>query len=74
MQHNTLEYDNRFSFCIKINKKLSLAGVAQWIECYVVNRGLTGFIPCQGTCLGCGPLSRVGACERQPYTDISFLL
>ena len=26
----------------------------------------TSLIPCQGTCLGCGPGSWLGVCERQP--------
>ena len=31
------------------------AGVAQWIECRPANQSVTGSIPCQDTCLGCGP-------------------
>ena len=27
----------------------------QWIECWLVNRKVAGWIPSQGTCLGCGP-------------------
>ena len=41
-----------------ITKKISksvLAGVAQWIECQPANQRVTGSIPSQGTCLGCGP-------------------
>ena len=34
--------------------KLALAGVAQWIECWPANQRVTGLIPSQGTCLGCG--------------------
>ena len=34
---------------------LALAGVAQWIECGPANQRVTGPIPSQGTCLGCGP-------------------
>ena len=33
----------------------ALAGVAQWIECQPANQKVTGLIPSQGTCLGCGP-------------------
>ena len=33
-------------------KKMSLAGVAQWIECWPVNQRVSGSIPSQGTCLG----------------------
>ena len=36
-------------------KNFALAGVAQWIECWPANRKVTGSIPGQGTCLGCGP-------------------
>ena len=43
----------------------TLAGVAQWIECRSVNRKVTGLIPSQGTCLGCGPGLQLRACERQ---------
>ena len=37
-------------------KKLesTLAGVAQWIECWTVNQKVAGLIPNQGSCLGCG--------------------
>ena len=31
----------------------TLADVAQWIECRLVNQNATGSIPGQGTCLGC---------------------
>ena len=34
---------------------LALTGVAQWIECRPSNQRVTGSIPTQGTCLGCGP-------------------
>ena len=33
----------------------ALAGVAQWTERWPVNQRVTGLIPGQGTCLGCGP-------------------
>ena len=33
-------------------------GVAQWIECWPVHQRVTGSIPSQGTCLGCGPGSQ----------------
>ena len=47
------------------NKKqeVALAGVAQWIECQPVNWKVTGSIPGQGTCLGCGPGPQLG-CVR----------
>ena len=52
----------------------ALAGVAQWIEHQPVNQRVTGSIPSQGTCLGCGPGLRYGACERQPHSDVSLSL
>ena len=33
----------------------ALAGAAQWIEHWPVNQRVSGSIPSQGTCLGCGP-------------------
>ena len=55
LPHRTLE---RGSFYIVIWKSLykmgALAGVAQWIECQPVNLRITGSIPSQSTCLGCG--------------------
>ena len=46
----------------------ALATVALWIECWLVNQRVTGSIPSQGTCLGCGPGSQWGVCERQPLS------
>ena len=34
---------------------LTLAGMAQWIECRPVNQRVTSSIPNQGTCLSCWP-------------------
>ena len=45
---------------------LALASVAQWIERQPVNQKLAGSIPCQGTCLGCGPGPWLGVSRRQP--------
>ena len=33
----------------------ALTGLAQWIKCQPVNQSVSGLIPSQGTCLGCGP-------------------
>ena len=44
----------------------SLAGVAQWIERRPVSQKVTGSIPSQATCLGCGPGPQLGAYKRQP--------
>ena len=37
-------------------KQTALAGVAQWIEHRSANQWVTGSIPSQDTCLGCGPV------------------
>ena len=50
----------------------TLVGVAQWNESWPVDGKVTGLIPSQGTCLGCGPGPQSGACERQPHTDVSL--
>ena len=55
-------------------KLLALAGVAQWIERQPANQRVTGWIPSQGTCLGCRPGSWQGAHEKQPHIDVSLLL
>ena len=51
--------------------KTTLAGVAQWIECQPENRRVAGWIPSQGTYLGCQPGPQLGACERQSI-DVSL--
>ena len=56
------------------NKHTGLAGVAQWIEHRHSNQRVAGSIRSQGTCLGCGPGSYLGACERQPHIDVSLPL
>ena len=51
----------------------ALAGVARWTEdsvdwdliFWTKNQKVAGSIPCQDTCLGCGPGPWVGVCERQ---------
>ena len=37
------------------NLYFALVGAAQWTECRPANQRVTGLIPSQGTCLGCGP-------------------
>ena len=49
----------------------TLAGVAQWTECQPAKQKITGLIPSQGTCLGCGPGPQMGMYRRQP-TDLSL--
>ena len=55
-------------------EKTALAGVVQWIELWPKNQGVTGLIPSQGTCLGCGPGPQLGVRRRQPHIDVSFPL
>ena len=56
------------------DRKGALAGVAQWIECWPENQRVTGSIPSQGTCLGCGPGPQWGLHERQPHINVSLPL
>ena len=44
----------------------ALAGVTQWIERQPVNKKVTGSIPSQGTCLGCGTGPHLRECKKQP--------
>ena len=55
-------------------EQLSLAGVAQWIECWPANQRVTSSIPSQGACLGCRPGPEQGAHESQPHIDVSLSL
>ena len=48
--------------------------MAQWIECQPANQGVSGSIPDQGACLGCGPGPQLGVCRRQPHIDIFLSL
>ena len=50
---------------------IALAGVAQWIELWPVNRKAAISIPSQGTCLGCSPDPQVEAFERQPIVSLT---
>ena len=45
----------------KVKKRNTLAGMAQWIECWPANQRVAGLIPTQGKCLGCGPGSQLEA-------------
>ena len=59
---------------LSVKQNPAVAGVAQCIECLPVNQRVTALIPSQGTCLGCRPGPWLGACERQPHTDVSLPL
>ena len=61
-----------FFFFFKV--KITLAGVAQWIEHWTANQRVPGSIPSQGKRLGCGPGPWLGAHERQPHNNISLPL
>ena len=68
--------------CFKGNVALktlqgAVAGVAQWTDRWPVNQRVTrvtGSIPSQGTCLGCGSDPQLGSRERQPHFDVSLAL
>ena len=51
-------------------KKIILAAVDQWIECWLVNQRVASLVPSEGTYLGCAPGPPWGACERQPSIDV----
>ena len=57
---------------ILIFKNLALIGVTPWTECRPANQRVTGWIPSQGTCLGCRPGPQWRAYEKQPNIDVSF--
>ena len=51
----------------------TLTGVAQWVGRLLAKQKVTGSVPSQGTCLGCGFGPSHGVCERQPI-DVSLPL
>ena len=57
-----------------LNVNNNLDDLAQSTECQPENPRVACSIPCQDTCLGCGPGAQQGACERQPHTDVSLSL
>ena len=68
-QKGTTVQENR-----PLNQKIlicALVGVGQWTECHPANQRVARSIPSRGTCLGCGPGSRLGMRERQPHIDVS---
>ena len=71
---HTMVQSNETIISIKLGK-LTLAGVAQWIECQPENQRVTSSIPSQCTCLGCGPGSqcrRVRNKHRLMFPSLSF--
>ena len=59
---------------IIIKDDVALAGVAQWTEYRPMNQRVTGLIPNQSTCLGCGPGPQWWVCKRQPHIGVSLPL
>ena len=59
--------NNKIHILQQLNLKntVTLAGLAQWIECWPVNQKVAGSIPSQGTNLSCRPGPQLGAYERQ---------
>ena len=50
---------------------MALAGVAKWTEHGPMNQRVSGLIPSQGTCLGCGSGPQLEVHEGQPHIDVS---
>ena len=59
--------------CSKSHSMGALAGVTQWIEQWPASPRVTGSIPSQDTCLGCGPGPQLGVPDMLPI-HISLLL
>ena len=59
-----------------IFKKITLTGVAQWIEHWPANQRVASSIPSQGqgTRMGCRPGPQQGARKREPRIDVSLPL
>ena len=55
-------------------REAGLTGVAWWIECQCANRRVHNSIPCQCTCLGCGPGPWWMVHKTQPHIDVSLPL
>ena len=51
-----------------------MASVTQWIEGRLENQSVTGSIPTQDTCLGCGTSPQLGVLKRQQHIDVSLPL
>ena len=70
------QYSVRINVCMELItiKHLTLADVAQKIECQPANQKVAGLIPSQGTGLGCRPGLHWETCERQPHIDVSLPL
>ena len=49
----------------------ALTGVAQLVGHRPKKPKVTSLIPSEGTCLGCGPVPGLGACDRQ-LIDVSL--
>ena len=47
------------------NNCCALTSMAQWVEHCPEKQRVAASTPSRGTCLGCGPGSQLGACERQ---------
>ena len=46
-------------------RNFALPGMVHWVECRLVDWKATGWIPSQGTSLGCRPGSQLGSCRMQ---------
>ena len=52
-------------------RRLALAGVAQWVGHWPASQKVASSIPSQRTCLGCRPGPQLGVCERR-LIDVSL--
>ena len=58
------KWESWFGTVFLKNGNAALAGVAQWIEYWPANQRVAGWIPRQGTCLGCGPGPQSGGAQE----------
>ena len=54
-------------------KRITLAGVALWTECWPVNRKVVDSIPGEGTCLGCGLVPFWGCVGGNSQIFLSYI-
>ena len=55
-------------------KSFALTCVTQWVGHHPQNQKVDNSILSPGTCVGCRPGPKLGACERQTHTDVSLPL
>ena len=59
---------------IKTTMSPDCCGSVDWLSgCHPANQNVTGLIPGQGTCLGCGPGLWLGVCKRQLIVSLAHI-